>query len=188
MSPQGELPPARVSLTAIFLELLKVASLASGGGLVWAHRFIVERRGWLTEAEFADVLNVCQVMPGPNMIGVAVCVGAKLRGLPGAIVGFAGFTVIPGTLGFFLAVLYLQQTRIPFFQNILVGVSATAAGLTIATGLRFLKAHRFRPVAVLFAGAAWAGIVIAKFPLLVVLLGLAPFSIAAAVVGRARLR
>ena len=188
MLPSAGAATPRVSLAAIFFELLKVASLASGGGLVWAHRFIVERRQWLTEAEFADILSVCQIMPGPNMIGVAVCVGAKLRGLPGAIAGFAGFTVIPGTLGFCLAVFYLQHTGIPLFQNILVGVSATAAGLTIGTGLRFLRAHRFRPMALGFAAAAWAGIVIGKFPLLVVLLGLAPLSIAAAVVDRARLR
>ena len=65
-------------------------------------------------------------------------------------------------------------------QGILHGIAAAAAGLIIATGLRLLLPHRRRPVALAFAALAFAGLAIAKLPLLIVVLGLAPLSIAAA--------
>src|SRR5580704_2104469 len=174
---RGSVP--RAGLPALFYEFLKVSFLGFGGGIVWAHRIAVEQRAWLDEEEFADIISFCQFMPGPNIVGIAVCTGAKLRGLAGAVAAFCGFALIPGAAGFALAVLYLDHTRLPLLQNILRGISATAAGLMIGTGLRLLRAQHFRPMALLFAALAWTAIVIGKLPLLIVLLGLAPLSIAA---------
>ena len=64
--------------------------------------------------------------------------------------------------------------------------SPAAAGLLIATGIRLLIAHRGHPGAWFFAAFAFAGIVVFKLPLMLVLLGLAPLSIAAARVESAR--
>jgi chromate transporter len=178
----------RITLAALFTEFLKVSLCSFGGGLVWARRSVVDQRHWMSEHEFADTLNLIQFLPGPNVIGIAVCVGAKLRGAIGALAALSGFVVIPCAMGFALGALYLQSAKLPLIQNILGGVSAVAAGLLIATGARLLIPHLGRPVAVLFAALAFAGVVFTKAPLLVVLLGLAPLSIAVAVVetGRAR--
>jgi chromate transporter len=70
-----------VALAALFVAFLRVSLCGFGGGLVWARLIAVEQRRWINEAEFADILSLCQFMPGPNVVGVAVCVGAKLRGL-----------------------------------------------------------------------------------------------------------
>jgi chromate transporter len=45
----------------------------------WAHRIAVEKRRCIGDGEFADIVGLCQFMPGPNIVGVAVCVGAKMR-------------------------------------------------------------------------------------------------------------
>jgi chromate transporter len=169
--------PVRASLAALFYEFLKVSLLGFGGGIVLTHGAAVERRRWLTDAEFADALTLCQFMPGPNVVGIAICVGAKTRGLIGALVAFAGFALIPGALGFALALIYLGQTQIPLVRNILGAISPAAAGLMIGTGLRLLSPHRRSAQTVLFATLAFAGLAIAKFPLLLVLLVLAPVSV-----------
>jgi chromate transporter len=96
-----------VALATLFIAFLKVSLFSFGGGLVWARQIAVEQRRWINEAEFADILSLCQFMPGPNVVGVAVCVGAKLRGLIGAIAAVSGFVLIPWTVGFSLGVLYL---------------------------------------------------------------------------------
>jgi chromate transporter len=178
----------RVTLAAIFTEFLKVSLCSFGGGLVWARRSVVDQRRWMSEHEFADTLSLCQFLPGPNVIGVAVCVGAKLRGAIGALAALSGFVLIPCAIGFVLGALCLQTAKFPVLQNILGGVSAVAAGLLIATGVRLLVPHIGRPIAVLFAALAFAGSVFTGLPLLVVLLGLAPLSIAVAAVhsGKAR--
>ena len=184
---QTAAPSPRVALSILFYEFLKVSLLASGGGIAWAHRITVERRRWLSDAEFTDIVSVCQFMPGPNVVGIAVCVGAKLRGLLGSVAATAGFVLIPGIVGFSLGVLWFRHTGVPLLQNVLIGISAAAAGMMIATGLRLLRAYRRRLPALLFAALAFAGITVGQFPLLLVLLILAPLSIAiAAIGGRAR--
>jgi chromate transporter len=187
MAPPTVLPP-RVGLGVLFYEFLKVSLLASGGGIVWAHRITVDQRRWLGDAEFTDIVSVCQFLPGPNIVGIAVCVGAKLRGAAGAIAATAGFILIPGIVGFSLGVLCFRHTGMAVLQNTLIGISAAAAGMMIATGLRLLRAYRRRLPALLFAALAFAGIAIGQFPLLLVLLVLTPLSIAtvAIVSGRAR--
>jgi chromate transporter len=62
----------RVSLGALFIAFLKVSLCGFGGGPVWARRVAVEQRRWVSEDEFADILSLCQFMPGPNVIGIAV--------------------------------------------------------------------------------------------------------------------
>lgn len=179
-------PLLPASLGGLFCEFLKVSLLGFGGGIALAQRAAVERRHWLTETEFADALTLCQFMPGPNVVGIAVCVGAKTRGAPGALSALAGFVLLPGIVGFALALIYLGQTRVPLVQHILSGLSAGAAGLMLATGLRLLRPHWRNPRVVAFAALAFAGLAIARFPLLVVLGLLAPLSMAAAFAARRR--
>jgi chromate transporter len=176
-------PPA---LGALFIAFLEVSLCGFGGGLVWARRIAVEQRQWINEEEFADILSLCQLMPGPNVIGIAVCVGAKLRGSIGAIAAVAGFVLIPWAIGFPLGVLYLQHAHLAVLQNILGGVSAAAAGLLIATGIRMLMPHRTRPQALVVAALAVGGVVFTKLPLLAVLSSLALVSIAVAGIAKVR--
>ena len=74
----GAAPP--VTLPALFIAFLKVSLCGFGGGLVWARRMVVDRQRWLDGQGFADLLSLCQFMPGPNIASITVCVGAKLRG------------------------------------------------------------------------------------------------------------
>jgi len=79
VAQRQELEPA-VPLAALFTAFLAVSLCGvGGGGVVWARRVAVEKRRWLTDSEFADIVSLCQFMPGPNIVGIAVCVGAKMR-------------------------------------------------------------------------------------------------------------
>src|SRR5262247_4723971 len=171
-----------VSLGALFAACLKISlfGVGGGGGLVWARRIGVEQRRWISEQEFADIVSLCQFMPGPNIIGIAVCTGARLRGARGTLAAVAGFLLIPWAIGFALGVVFLQHTHLPLLRNILGGLSATAAGLLIATGIKMLLPHRGRAAALIFAGLAFGLIAVGKLPLLVVLFGLLPLSIGVA--------
>ena len=164
-------PPT--TLGALFLVFLKVSMYGFGGPIVWVRRIIIEERHWLSDREFADLLSFCQFMPGPNVVSITVCIGAKFRGPAGALAALAGFILVPWTVGFSLGVLFLSYAHTPLLQGILRGVAAAAAGLLIATGIRLLLPHRHRPI-------AFAGLAVARLPLLIVVLGLVPLSIALA--------
>jgi len=47
----------------------------------------------------SSCVSLCQFLPGPNIVGIAVCVGTKLRGTVGAIAAVAGFLLIPSNPG-----------------------------------------------------------------------------------------
>ena len=187
MAEQNLVQLRRVSLHALFIAFLSVALLGFGGGIVWARRITVDQRRWLSESDFADIVSLCQFMPGPNVVGIAVCTGAKLRGGVGALAALGGFIIIPWSVGLALGALLLEYAHLPILRNILGGVSAVAAGLLIATGLRLFVPHRRRPVAVIFAVLAFTLMAFTKLPLLAVLFGLVPLSIAASGLEKARL-
>jgi chromate transporter len=175
-APSGK----RITMPALFLAFLDVSLLRFGCPIVWARRVIVQQRRWLSDPEFADILSLCQFLPGPNVVSITVCIGAKFRGPAGALASLLGFILIPWTVGFALGALLLSYAHAGPLQGILHGIAAAAAGLIIATGLRLLSPHRRRPIALGFAALAFAGLAMVKLPLLIVVLGLAPLSIAAA--------
>jgi chromate transporter len=183
---EPRLAVVHVTLPALFAGFLVASLCAFGGGLVWVHRIVVDKRRWLSDVEFAEILSLCQFMPGPNGPSLAVCVGARLRGVAGAIACLAGFIAIPCILGFAAGILYLQHADTGVMQSILRGIAAAAAGLIIGTGLKLLMPHRRRPAALLFAGLGFIGLALVKLPLLIVVLALAPLSIAIAAFERAR--
>ena len=171
-----------VTLAALFVGFLKVSlcGVGGGGGIVWARRIAVENRRWINDVEFADIVSLCQFMPGPNIVGIAVCVGARVRGAIGTIAALCGFLVIPWAVGFSLGLLYLKYAHLTVLRNILGGIAATAAGLLIATGIRLLMPYRRRAAALLFATLAFGLIIFGRLPLLIVLFGLVPLSVAVA--------
>ena len=169
-----------VTLAALFIAFAKIGLCGIGSLLAWAHRVIVDERHWMSEAEFAETLSLCQFLPGPENANISIYVGSKFRGALGAIIALLGLTAAPLAVGLVLGIIYLQYPHLPAIQKILGGISAAAAGLLIATGIKMLMPHRRRPAAMFFAALAFAGIIFAKLPLLAVLVGLVPLSIAVA--------
>ena len=138
-------PDEQVPLGALFTSFLKVSLCGFGGGLIWARRIVVEQRHWMDEQEFAETLTLCQLMPGPNIVGITVCVGAKTaRGGRRSRRGRRLY-LVPWTVGLASAFLSLDHAELAMVQKILGGLSAAAAGLLIGTGLRLLMPHRSHP-------------------------------------------
>jgi chromate transporter len=169
---------------ALFFAFLKVSLYGFGGPIVWARRVLIEERRWLSDSDFADILSFCQFLPGPNVVSVTVCIGAKFHGAAGALAALAGFILFPWTLGFAMGIVILSYAQTALLQGILRGVAAAAAGMIIATGIRLLRPHRQRPLALAVTALAFAGLAAVRLPLLIVVVGLVPVSIAMA--GRER--
>ena len=150
------------------------------GVLPWAHRTLVEQKGWLTQREFVETLALGQLLPGPNIGNMAVMIGYRFAGYAGAAAAIAGLVGGPFLIMITLGLLYRSYGTLPLAQHALSGMSAVAAGLVLATGLKMagsLKRH-WRPW--LFTALALAGVGALRWPLLAVVGALAPFAIAAA--------
>ena len=164
----------------LFLAFSQLALSGFGGVLPWAHRTLVERKGWLTQREFVDTLALGQLLPGPNIGNMAVMIGYRFAGYTGAAVAFAGLVAGPFVLMIAAGMLYQAYGALPLVQQALSGMSAVAAGLVLATGLKMtgaMKRH-WRPW--MLTALALAGVGALRWPLLAVVGALAPFAIAAA--------
>jgi len=92
--------PVRSPFAGGFIQVFLVFSqigLSSFGGSVaaWMHREFVERRGWLEESEFATALAVARILPGVNIVNLAVLIGQRLKGLIGVAAAVAGLLTGP---------------------------------------------------------------------------------------------
>jgi chromate transport protein ChrA len=84
-----------------FLIFLRLGLTSFGGPIAHLGYFrqeFVERRGWLTEQSFADLVALCQFLPGPTSSQVCYSIGMIRSGLFGAIASWFGFTLPSGLL------------------------------------------------------------------------------------------
>ena len=97
-SLQGEntAPEARTPLITIFLVFLRLGLTSFGGPVAHLGYFreeFVGRRKWLHERAYADLVALCQFLPGPASSQVGIGVGLSRGGLPGALAAWLGFTM-----------------------------------------------------------------------------------------------
>lgn len=164
----------------LFLAFSQLALSGFGGVLPWAHRTLVERKGWLTEREFVETLALGQLLPGPNIGNMAVMIGYRFAGYTGAAAAYSGLVSGPFLLMIAAGMLYETYGTLPLVQQALSGMSAVAAGLVFATGLKMAGSLKRHWRTWLFTALALAGVGALRWPLLAVVGALAPFAIAAA--------
>jgi chromate transporter len=173
-------PEGAPSVAELFRRFTQVGASGFGGVMPFARRMLVEERRWLSSEEFSEALSVCQILPGPNIVNMAVFVGTRFRGARGAIAGFLGLLCAPFAIILVLGALVTQYGELPAVAAAFRGISASAAGLIVALGLKMALSPRLRSSMALFAVAAFVGIALARLPLGAFLLFAAPASVAAA--------
>jgi chromate transporter len=87
------------------------------------------------------MLGICQIVPGPNIVNLGVCVGSRFAGVPGAFAAVLGLMLGPVALLLVLAVLYEHYSYMPVVQGMLRGVSAVGVGLIASTGFKMLRSE-----------------------------------------------
>ena len=96
----------------LFLSFLQIGALSFGGGyaampLIEAQ--IVTTHSWLTMTEFANLVTIAEMTPGPIAVNAATFVGTKIAGVPGALVATAG-CILPACI---LVTLIAKLYQIP---------------------------------------------------------------------------
>lgn len=153
----------RPDLRALFFGFSSVGLSGFGGVLPFARRMLVEQRGWMTPEEFNAQLGLCQFLPGPNVINLAVVVGKRYRGVAGAVAAPLGLLFFPLLIVLLLGLAYDTWGSLPLAQGMLRGIAAAGVGLLFAMawrmGLAIKDKAAFLPFAVLtvaaIAGLRW---------------------------------
>lgn len=89
-------PARRWHAAEVFLAFLRLGLFAFGGPIAhlgYFRREFVERRRWLDDAAYADLVALCQFLPGPASSQVGIALGTMRAGIPGAVGAWIGFTL-----------------------------------------------------------------------------------------------
>jgi chromate transporter len=163
------------SKTELFVAFTLMALQGVGGVLVIVQHELVNRRKWLTQAQFVEEWSVAQVMPGPNVVNLCLMLGGKYFGLAGALAAVSGLIVAPMLLVLTLAILFGGVSDSAVAQGALKGMGAVSGGLIIATGLKLSKTMPQNPLglwlAIAFAVITFTAVGIFRISLIWVLLG-----------------
>ncbi|HZD40956.1 MAG TPA: chromate transporter [Terriglobales bacterium] len=174
---QAEFNTPAISRFALFLAFSRITLSSFGGALFWTRRELVERQRWLTDKEFVEVLTVGQLLPGPNVLNLTVMVGYRFCGWTGAAASVAGYLGWPVLVVIGMGMLYQQFGTLPQVQQALAGMSKVAAGLLLATVIKLAMVlpPLWRPW--LFGVLAFTGVGVMRWPLLWVVVALAPCAV-----------
>ncbi len=140
----------------LFWIFARIGALTFGGG--YAMVSIIERdlttAGWLGTAEFADIVSVSQVTPGPLALNVATYVGREVAGIPGALIASLGLGA-PAIIVTSLAMWLIARGRKSTMLRAAVrGVRAAVLGLIGTAVLFFFESS---VIIGLPAGPVWKG-------------------------------
>jgi chromate transporter len=176
--------PGPKSTGDLFFTFNRLALQGFGGVLAVAQRELVERQGWLSREEFVEMLALSQVLPGPNVVNLALMLGDHFFGWRGALASLGGMLLVPLVIVLALTAAYAEFSRIAVVAGALRGMGAVAAGLVIATAFRLmgtLRSNRLGPpLAAAFSVATFVMIALLHWPLVWVLAGLGSLAIALA--------
>ncbi|ABD70536.1 Chromate transporter [Rhodoferax ferrireducens T118] len=92
----GSVLPARGSASEVFLAFLKLGLTSFGGPVAHLGYFrteFVDRRKWLDDKSYSDLVALCQFLPGPASSQVGIALGLGRAGWLGALGAWAGFTL-----------------------------------------------------------------------------------------------
>ncbi len=165
---------------ALFTGFFMVGLAGFGGVMPHAQHMLVEQRRWLTEQQFAEVLGLGQVLPGPNIVNVAVAVGARFHGASGALVSCAGLLLAPLGVVLLLAALYASYQQQPLVQGLLRGLAPTGIGLVLGMALKLATRLPRRQLPWALVLLTFLAVAVWKLSLLLVLLLLVPLGVALA--------
>jgi chromate transporter len=178
-----EVPALRNAPTSnadLFLSFNWLALQGFGGVLAVVQRELVEKKKWLTLEEFVEDWSVAQILPGPNVINLALMIGGKHFGWRGALSALAGLLLVPTILVLIIASAIAGVADSGAMQGALRGMGAVSAGLIMATGIKMLPALKTNPMGLVaciaLAIITFFAIAIWRLPLSWVLLTLGPLA------------
>lgn len=134
-------------LLEIFLSFFLIGLFSIGGGyaaLPLIEHQVLEVHNWLTLSEFADLLTISQMTPGPIALNASTFVGTRVAGFPGAIIATIGCITPSCIIVLTLSYFYFKYKNLSSIQGILKGLRPAVVSLIASAGLSILLLAIFK--------------------------------------------
>lgn len=161
----------------LFMGYVKIGLLGFGGVGPWSRHVIVEERKWLSERDYAEVLGLGQILPGPNVGNASVMIGRRFHGLAGTLLATCGLYIGPLAILIALSILYEQFGTRPGVAPFMQGVAAAAAGMVMGMAIKMGQNLRPPPELIAVGLLAVVGAAFLRLPLPLIVVVLAPLGV-----------
>lgn len=129
----------------IYLELLwsffQIGLFSIGGGyaaMPLIQNQVVDLHPWLTMTQFADIMTIAEMTPGPIAINSATFVGIQVAGIPGAVVATVGCVTPSCIIVMTLAYIYYRFRGLTMVQGILAGLRPAVVAMIASAGISLI--------------------------------------------------
>lgn len=122
----------------LFLSYLKIGFFGFGGGyamLSLIQQELVVNRGWITNAQFTDIVAISQMTPGPIAINSATYIGYEVAGIPGSIIATMAVCAPCFVIMLTLAHFYLRVRGNRYMSGAMNGMRPVLVGMIAAAAL-----------------------------------------------------
>ena len=125
----------------LFWSFLQIGLFSIGGGyaaMPLIQHQAVDLHGWLSMTQFADVMTIAEMTPGPIAINAATFVGIQTAGLPGAVIATVGCVFPSCVIVMTLAFLYYRFRGLSMVQGVLSGLRPAVVAMIASAGLSLM--------------------------------------------------
>lgn len=125
----------------LFFSFLQIGAFSFGGGyaaIPLIQGQVVDSHGWMTMAEFTDLVTISEMTPGPIAINAATFVGIRVAGIPGALAATLGCVLPACILVILIARLYLKYRDMSLLQGVLQTLRPAVVAMIASAGVSIL--------------------------------------------------
>ncbi len=128
-------------LLQLFWSFFQIGLFSIGGGyaaMPLIQNQVVDLHSWLTMTQFADIMTIAEMTPGPIAINSATFVGIQIAGIPGALVATMGCVFPSCIIVMTLAYVYYRFRGLSMVQGVLGGLRPAVIAMIASAGISLL--------------------------------------------------
>ena len=122
--------------------MLKIGLFTFGGGYAMINLLdneFVERKRWISEDEFMNLVTIAESTPGPIAINCATFIGYKRAGFFGSVAATVGMCIPSLTIIYLISLFFNQFLAIPWVESAFRGIQVCVVFLIFSAGLKMLR-------------------------------------------------
>ena len=125
----------------LFWSFFQIGLFSIGGGyaaMPLIQNQVVDVHPWLSMTQFADIMTIAEMTPGPIAINSATFVGIQVAGLPGAVISTLGCVFPSCVIVMTLAFIYYRFRGLNLIQGVLAGLRPAVVAMIASAGISLL--------------------------------------------------
>lgn len=129
-------------LLKLFWAFFQIGLFSIGGGyaaMPLIQEQVVVQNGWMSIGEFTDLITISQMTPGPIAVNSASFIGARMAGVPGAIIATLGCILPSCVIVMLIAFLYRRYVKLHVIDDALRGLRPAVVGMIASAALSIIE-------------------------------------------------